>query len=307
MDVLVTVYFVCVLAIIILSTLLNAILIYIIIYKIKVTELPHIFIISISISDVIHTLVGYVAELFMLYGVYSLKKNFVCIGASFLTVFIIVSNILQTVIISIMRVIAVKWPFFYIKYCKTIKMKLILLFFCYFYGLLWPTFPLIGWSKYEVDLDKKRCSFDWNLTRLDSLSYLIILFLFCYFIPVIALIFAYVAIKRTVVDSSTVRRAQVGKNRNVLEMVYLKLALWSAVFYFVIWTPYAGASLLSVFKIKSPSVIYTLCALFSKLSAISNALTNCYFNKYFRNHLKKIKLFQFFIKRNRRSNDNVKL
>ncbi|XP_065672296.1 parapinopsin-like [Hydra vulgaris] len=307
MDVLASAYFVCVLAIIILSILLNALLIYIIVYKIKVTKLPHVFILSISISDVIHTLIGYTAEVWVLYEVYSLKVRFVCIGASFLTVFTSVSNILQTVITLIMRAIAIKWPFFYIIYCKTRKTKILLLLFCYSNGFLWPFIPLIGWSKYELDLDEMRCSFDWKLKHSDSLSYLIVLFLFCYFLPVIAMIFAYIAIKKTVVNSCTIKRAQLGKNRNIQEMVYLKLAFWSAIFYFIIWTPYAGISLLSVFKIKSPSVIYTICALFSKLSAILNALTNCYFNKYFRNHLKKIKLFQYFIKRNRRSSDNSML
>ncbi|XP_047139330.1 uncharacterized protein LOC105843192 isoform X1 [Hydra vulgaris] len=305
MDVLISAYSACVLAIIILSTLLNALLIYIIIYKIKVTKLPHVFILSISISDVIHTLIGYTAEVWVLHEVYSLKKSFICIGASFLMVFITVSNILQTVIISIMKVIAIRWPFFYIIYCKTIKMKILLLFFCYFYGFLWPFIPLFGWSKYELDLDKMRCSFDWKLIHSGSLSYLIVLLSFCYILPIVALVFAYIAIKKTVSDRCTVKRAQLGKNRGIQEMFYLKLALWSAILYFIIWTPYAGASLLSVFKIKSPNVIYTLCALFSKLSAVSNALMNCYFNKYFRNHLKKIKLFQYFIKWNRRSNDKV--
>ncbi|XP_012563654.1 rhodopsin, G0-coupled-like [Hydra vulgaris] len=305
MDVLVSAYFVCVLVIIILSILLNALLIYIIVYKIKVTKLPHVFILSISISDVIHTLIGYIAEVWVLFEVHSLKKSFVCIGPSFITVFTSVSNILQTVTISIMRAIAIKWPFFYIIYCKTMKMKILLLFFCYFYGFFWPFIPLIGWSKYELDLDELRCSFDWKLMHSDSLSYLIVLLIFCYILPVIALIFAYITLKKTVVDSSTVKRAQLGNNRNIQEMVYLKLAFWSAIFYFIVWTPYASASLLSIFKIKSPNVIYTLCALFSKLSSISNALTNCYFNKYFRNHLKKIKLFQYFVKWNRRSCDNL--
>ncbi|XP_012563781.2 rhodopsin, G0-coupled [Hydra vulgaris] len=307
MDVLETAYFVCVLAIVILSVLLNATIIFTIIYKIKVTKLPHVFILSISIFDIIHTLIGFGAELYVLYGIYSLKKSFVCIGASFVTFFITASNILKTVIISIMRAISIKWPFFYIKYCKTVKVRTLLLFFCYLYGFLWPSFPLIGWSKYEIDLDKKRCSLDWNLTHSGSLSYLITVFLFCYFLPIIGLIFVYNAVKEKVVSKCTVKRAQVGTNRDILEMVYLKLSLWSVIFYFVIWTPYASASLLSIFKIKSPSVIYTLCALFSKLSAISNALTNCYFNKYFRNHIKKIKLFQCFINRNKESNDNVTL
>ncbi|XP_065672325.1 uncharacterized protein LOC105843192 isoform X2 [Hydra vulgaris] len=307
MDVLVSAYYACVLAIIILSTLLNALLIYIVIYKIKVTKLLHIFILSISISDVIHTLIGYIAELWVLHEVYSLKKSFVCIGASFLMVFITVSNILQAVIISIMKVIAIRWPFFYIIYCKTIKMKILSLFFCYFYGFLWPFIPLFGLSKYELDLDKMQCSFDWKLIHSGSLSYLLVLFLFCYILSIVALVFAYISIKKTVAGRCTVKRAQLGKSRGIQEMVYLKLALGSAILYFIIWTPYAGASILSIFKIKSPNVIFTLCALFSKLSVVSNALMNCYFNKYFRNHLKKTKLFQYFIKWNRKSTDKVLL
>ncbi|XP_065640551.1 vertebrate ancient opsin [Hydra vulgaris] len=292
MEVLSIIYTFFVISIITSSTSLNAIICYIIRNKFKEIELPNLFILSISISDIIHVLIGLVSELLVLHKVILTKKSSVCIGAAFLTFFITVSNSLQIVIISVMRMVALKCPFFYIKYCKTKKFRTILLCFCYTYGLLWASFPLLGWSKYEEDLDNKRCSLDWNLTQPDSSSYLFFAFLFCYILPVIMLIFAYSLTKKTVDNQSIFKRDQPVKQRELLEKVYIKLFLWSAIAYFVVWTPYAGATLLSIFNIKIPSLIYTICALFAKLSAILNAFTNCYINSFF-------KLFRQI------SNDNV--
>nr|XP_047146274.1 rhodopsin-like [Hydra vulgaris] len=298
MEILSIMYTFFVIAIITLSTSLNTIICYIIRNEFKVIELPNLFILSISISDIIHVLIGLVSELLVLHKVILTKKSSVCIGAAFLTFFITVSNSLQIVIISVMRMVALKCPFFYIKYCKTKKFRTILLCFCYTYGLLWASFPLLGWSKYEEDLDNKRCSLDWNLTQPDSSSYLFFAFLFCYILPVIMLIFAYSLTKKTVDNQSIFKRDQPVKQRELLEKVYIKLFLWSAIAYFVVWTPYAGATLLSIFNIKIPSLIYTICALFAKLSAILNAFTNCYINRFFRKHLRKIEVIAYFIKRN---------
>ncbi|XP_065673839.1 rhodopsin, G0-coupled-like [Hydra vulgaris] len=296
MEILSTMYTFFVIVIIILSTSLNAIICYIIKKKVKVIELPNLFILSISTSDIIHVLIGLVSELLVLHKIVLTKKSNVCTGAAFLTFFITVSNSLQIVAISVMRMVALKFPFFYIKYCKTKKFRTILLCFCYMYGLMWASFPLLGWSTYEEDLDYKRCSLDWNLTQPDSLSYLLFVFLFCYILPVIMLILAYSLTKKTVVNQSIFKKDQPLKQREILERVYIKLFLWSAVAYFVVWTPYAGATLLSILSIKVPSLIFTICALFAKVSAILNALTNCYMNKYFRKHLRKINVIGYFIR-----------
>ncbi|XP_065674639.1 rhodopsin, G0-coupled [Hydra vulgaris] len=301
MELLVAVYSLYVLSLIILSTTLNLIICYIIISKIKAIEMPHLFILSISISDILHTSIGLVSELCVLHGATTLKKSYTCIGASFLTYSFTVSNIMQMVMISIVRVIALKFPIFYFNNCKKMKFRLGSLFLCYFYGFLWPAFPLLGWSTYEIDLDKRRCSLDWNLTKSNSFTYLMFAFIFCYIFPAIVLVWSLNVTKKTVDEQreTSFRKNRPNEQMEILEKVYLKIFLCSAIAYFLIWTPYASATLLSIFRIKTPSVIFTFCALFAKSSAISNALVNCYMNKSFQVHLNEIRVFSCFIRENR--------
>ena len=307
MDVYVALSTTYILALIILSTILNLIICYIIIFKVKTIELPHLFILSISILDILHTSIGLISEICVLHRITSLKNSYGCIEAAFLTFSFTVANIMHMVMISVIRVIALKWPIFYFNNCKKIKCRIAVLCFCYLYGFAWPFFPIVGWSKYEEDLDKRRCSLDWNLTKSNSFSYLICTFVFCYVIPGIVLTWALRVTNKTVEEQ---RESKFRKNRpnhqtEILEKVYLKVFACSAIAYFVIWTPYAVAALLAVFRVTTPTVIFSLCALFAKLSAISNALVNCYINKSFQTHLHQIKGFHCFTQRNRIMQGNV--
>ncbi|XP_065668788.1 uncharacterized protein LOC101234360 isoform X1 [Hydra vulgaris] len=303
--VLVALYTTYIVVLITLSTTLNLIICYVITRKIKAIEIPHLFILSISISDIVHTVVGLVSEVCVLHKVTSLKNSYISVGASFLTYSISVSNIMQIVMISAIRVVALKRPMFYFENCDKVKYKMASLCCCYFYGILWASFPLLGWSKYEEDLDKKRCSLDWNLTKSNTFSYLMFAFIFCYKLPTTLLIWALRVKHQTVDEHRRFRENCPNQQIEILEKAYLKVLLCSAIAYFVVWTPYSVVSLLSIFKVKIPSIIFTFCALFAKLSAVLNALVNCYINKSFQAHLHDLRIFQCFLKGKRIKHKNT--
>ncbi|XP_065667741.1 rhodopsin, G0-coupled-like [Hydra vulgaris] len=292
-------YTIYILLLIIISTLLNLIISYVIIYKIKTFEITHLFILSISISDMVHAVIGLVSEIYILQNLTVFDKSYICFEASFLTYFISVSNIVHTVIISVIRLIALKWPIYYFNNCKKLRYKMGSLFFCYFYGLLWALFPLLGWSKYEKDLDGMRCSLDWNLTKYNSFTYLMFTFTFCYIMPAIFLFLSLKVIHQTVDYHRSFRENCPNQLIEILEKSYLNVLTCSAVAYFVVWTPYSVVSVLSIFQIKIPSFVITFCALFAKLTTVLNALVNCYFNKSFQVHLYKLKIFEYFLKGNK--------
>ncbi|XP_065684413.1 LOW QUALITY PROTEIN: rhodopsin, G0-coupled-like [Hydra vulgaris] len=292
-------YTIYILLLIIISTLLNLIICYVIIYKIKTFETTHLFILSISILDMVHAVIGLVSEIYILQNLTVFDKNYICFEASFLTYSISVSNIVYTVIISVIRLIALKWPIYYFNNCKKLRYKMDSLFFCYFYGLLWTLFSLLGWSKYEKDLDGMRCSLDWNLTKYNSFTYLMSTFIFCYILPAIFLFWSLKVVHQTVDYHSSFRENCPNQLIEILEKSYLNVLICSAVAYFFVWTPYSVVSLLSIFQIKFPSFVITFCALFAKLTTVLNALVNCYFNKSFQVHLYKLKIFEYFLKGNK--------
>lgn len=59
------------------------------------------------------------------------------------------------------------------------------------YSLIWTVPPLFGWSSYGTEGAGTSCSVQWSSESLESVSYIICLFLFCLVIPVMVMIYSY--------------------------------------------------------------------------------------------------------------------
>ena len=282
---------------IILSLILNLIICYIIFFKMPKIEISHLFIVSISVSDIVQILVGLIPEMLMTVRVHPIKKDLVCIGSGSLTYALAVVNIMHLTVVSIIRAIGIKCPVFYYKNCKNRSYKVLSITFCYAYGFIWALFPLIGWSKYEIDVDYHRCSLDWKFSRKDTLSYVLAVEIFCFILPGLVITIALILSNK----SSSGRKFQMKATPHLtklLEKVYLKIFTLSAIAFFVFWTPYAFVTLLTMLEIKVPTYLFSISAFCAKLSSITNGVVNCYVNKSFRNHLYKLSFFRY-LKRNR--------
>ena len=54
---------------------------------------------------------------------------------------------------------------------------------CVFMGLLWPIFPLLGWSHYGLETGLTSCSIAWKGDSLSVISYTFSIFIFVYIAP----------------------------------------------------------------------------------------------------------------------------
>ncbi|KAL8190082.1 UNVERIFIED_CONTAM: hypothetical protein K2H54_039455 [Gekko kuhli] len=61
----------------------------------------------------------------------------------------------------------------------------------WFYSLIWTVPPLFGWGSYGTEGAGTSCSIQWSSESLESVSYIICLFLFCLVIPVMVMIYSY--------------------------------------------------------------------------------------------------------------------
>jgi hypothetical protein len=59
---------------------------------------------------------------------------------------------------------------------------------CLFLGLLWAVFPLVGWSYYALEGAQTSCSVKYDKRDLNVMSYNMAMFLFVFFIPLIAIV-----------------------------------------------------------------------------------------------------------------------
>ncbi|NP_001274702.1 uncharacterized protein LOC101236896 [Hydra vulgaris] len=287
--------------IILASVVLNTTACYIILFKVKKKKLTHLFIISISVANLIESIVGLTPQLFISNELI-LVKTPLCVINSFAIMGLAITSITHISVLSLIRIVVIKYPIFYYKTCKKMWCKVILISICYIYGFGWATVPLIGWSKYVLDLDKMRFSLDWKLTQADSLSFILTLLVFCNILPgaVIALT-TYIGTKTiSKQKSNEVSQTEKEKPVDILEKYYLRVFTLSALMFFVIWTPYAIVGILTLSKFVIPTHFVTVAALFAKLSTISNVLINCFINKSFQNQLLSLGIIQAFINKSKR-------
>ena len=59
------------------------------------------------------------------------------------------------------------------------------------YALVWTVPPLLGWSSYGPEGPGTTCSVQWQQPSANSISYVVCLFLFCLFLPLLLMIFCY--------------------------------------------------------------------------------------------------------------------
>ncbi|XP_065659461.1 opsin-3 isoform X2 [Hydra vulgaris] len=280
-------------AILFTSVILNATACYVILLKVKKKEITHLFITSISLTNMMESIVGFIPQV-VTSNKLLLERTPLCISSGFAVFGCAVTSITHITVLSFIRIIVIKYPFFYYKTCKKIWVKATLVAVCYLYGFSWATFPLIGWSKYELDLDKKRCSLDWKLTQSDSASYFLTILIFCNILPAIVISTTLYTSKKII---SKRKAREDFQNHHVsldiLENDYLKVCLLSTATFFFIWTPYAVVGILTILKIVIPTQLVTAGAMFAKLSTITNVIINCFIVKSFKNQVLELRFIQY--------------
>ncbi|XP_047138208.1 pinopsin [Hydra vulgaris] len=283
--------------ILVLSVMLNTTACYTILIKVKKKELAHLFILSISFTNLMESIIGVLPHVITSGEILS-GSNSLCIASGFAVFGFAITSISHLCIHSLNRTVAIIYPIYYFKYRKRFWYRSALISLCYAYGFMWASFPAIGWSKYNLDVDKKRCSLDWKLTRSNSLSYILSVLIFCNIFPGILIVIGLFRSKKVIYRRRTRSLGQKDDNQtDFLEKHYLKVFSLSSAMFFVTWTPYALVSILALLKIAPPPLLVTTSALLSKLSTVSNVLVNCFINKSFKKHVFSIRFIQDITKK----------
>ncbi|XP_065660416.1 opsin-3-like [Hydra vulgaris] len=285
------------------SVILNATACYIVLFKVKKKEITHLFITSISLINMLESIIGFTPDILTSDGSF-IKRTRLCILSGFAVFGCAVTSITHISVLSFIRTIVIKYPFFYYKTCKKMWVKAALIAICYLYGFSWATFPLIGWSTYDLDPDRKRCSLDWKLTQSDSISYFLTILVFCNVLPAIVISTTLYTSKKVI---SKRKAREVCQNQNheiyldILEIDYLKVCLLSTATFFLIWTPYAVIGTLTILKITIPTQLVTAGAMLAKLSTITNVIINCFIVKSFKNQVLELRIVQYIRNRSNKT------
>ncbi|KAK3893371.1 hypothetical protein Pcinc_002804 [Petrolisthes cinctipes] len=144
----------------------------------------------------------------------------------------------------------------------------------------WCALPFFGWNQYVLEGLLTSCTFDYLSMDTWSRSYVVVLFLASYAVPLVVVCYAYFGIVSSVSrhdrNLKSHERAQ-GENVRYQNLQRRESQLNRVVFtsvlaFMIAWTPYAVVSLMGVLSFYSllTPLTATLSALFAKVSTVYN-------------------------------------
>ncbi|CAF1132630.1 unnamed protein product [Adineta steineri] len=142
-------------------------------------------------------------------------------------------------------------------------------------SFLWTMMPLMGWNEYTMDLGRTSCCINWYDNRPVYLSFTIVIFIFIYCIPLIILIvtntITMIGLKRMRENIERGLQLNFSQRRIEMERRILRSITITTCGFFITWTPYSIAVLISIFRgpdYGTPPIITSICSIFAKSSAI---------------------------------------
>ncbi|XP_042320014.1 opsin-5-like [Sceloporus undulatus] len=173
----------------------------------------------------------------------------------------------------------------------------VLLVCVWIYALIFAVAPLADWGSYGPEPYGTACCIKWKASTREAKYYIVALFIFCYIIPCLLILFSYSLILWTVkVSRRAVKQHMSPRSRaNSVHSLIVKLSVSVCIGFLAAWTPYAIVAMWSAFGDASqvPVLAFALCAVFAKSSATYNPLVYLLFKPNFQKYLSKdLSLFQ---------------
>ncbi|XP_071145218.1 opsin-VA-like [Mytilus edulis] len=260
------------------------------------------FIIALLINDIIMCLVGIPLSAIANFQGYFVWGFSVCIFQGFVMYFGSISSMYILTAISVNRyiVIVIKRTLSQkkVKYMQSI----LALVFCYIFGLFWSGIPFSGWTRYEYEAIGTTCSVAFNSADYLILSYNISIFIFCYLLPVLTMIYCYINIVRMIrrTKPQLLRNQKVMKRWVTMEKRLVRTILLMICAFLISWTPYAVVAFWRAFGLGDLPVIASgIPAISSKMSSALNPFIYTFNNKEFKSAL--FELIPCRLKRSKRT------
>ncbi|KAI4897299.1 hypothetical protein NFI96_024667, partial [Prochilodus magdalenae] len=111
------------------------------------------------------------------------------------------------------------------------------------YSLAWTLPPLLGWSSYGPEGPGTTCSVQWHQRSTSSISYVVCLFIFCFLLPLLLMVYCYGKILFIIKGVAKINLLTAQRRENhILLMVFTMVSC-----YLLCWMPYGVVSLMATF------------------------------------------------------------
>nr|BAQ54795.1 opsin, long-wavelength sensitive type [Anotogaster sieboldii] len=166
----------------------------------------------------------------------------------------------------------------------TTKKALLWCFLIWAHATTWTLFPMFGWNRYVPEGNMTACGTDYLTKEWFSRSYILVYSVFCYWLPLLTIIYSYFFIVKAVAAHEKQMREQ-AKKMNVAslrtaeaqntsaECKLAKIGLMITSLWFVAWTPYLIINFAGIFETATISPLFTIWgSLFAKANAVYNPI-----------------------------------
>ncbi|XP_070577997.1 pinopsin-like [Ptychodera flava] len=163
------------------------------------------------------------------------------------------------------------------------------LFVVWSYSLVLTSPPLYGWGSFAVE-GGISCSVDWGLSSRGNSAYILTLFVFCFFFPLMCMLYSYLKVVksyRKVSDQELTWCSRVARTR---ERKLARTSAFMVIAFVVCWTPYAVTALVALFgsPFRVSMLMEILSGIFAKSSAVCNPIIYFFQSEKYRRSLQKM-------------------
>ncbi|XP_067672104.1 parapinopsin-like [Haliotis asinina] len=246
----------------------------------------NLFIMSLSICDILMAIVSTIscAASFSHGWVFG---HVVCVLEGFMVYFLGLTSMYLLAAISVDRYIVMSKPL--LSYKITHRVAATAIAVCWALGFFWAALPLVGWNQYNLEGVGISCSIVWQSEDAVNISYIVVIFSFCFIFPLCLMAFSYYNVYMTVRNIAKCNvwdsKSRVARKNLRLEQKLFKTCLLMVCVYLLSWLPYTAVSFMSAFgagDIISP-LMATIPALVAKCNGLWNPMIYIATNAQFRN------------------------
>ncbi|XP_059186933.1 opsin-5-like [Centropristis striata] len=231
---------------------------------------------NLAISDASISVFGYSRGIIEIFNVfqhsdYIISSIWTCQVDGFFTLLFGLSSINTLSVISVTR---------YIKGCHPSRARHISRFSVSICLLLiwisagfWSGAPLLGWGSYK-DRGYGTCEIDWAkaVSSGSYRSYIISIFVVCFFVPVLVMLFCYVSIINTVKRGNALTEGDLSDRQRQVERDVTIVSIVICTAFILAWSPYAVVSMWSACGFHVPNLTSIFTRLFAKSASFYNPL-----------------------------------
>ncbi|XP_026131648.1 opsin-5-like [Carassius auratus] len=232
---------------------------------------------NLAISDASISVFGYSRGILEIFNVfrdngYLITSVWTCQVDGFFTLVFGLGSINTLTVISISRYIKGCHP--NKAHCITNTAVLTSVIFIWTGALFWSGAPILGWGSY-MDRGYGTCEIDWVKANYSTIhkSFIISILIFCFFIPVLIMLFSYISIINTVKrgNARSAERDLTDRQRKIeRDVTVVSIVICTA--FILAWSPYAVVSMWSACGFHVPSLTSIFTRLFAKSASFYNPL-----------------------------------